>query len=278
MADFFDCAMPQDPDPDPSIIIDPAATGSGAGESMFDALLMHFAGKETTDDLDPRVVKALRAEFERSEFFGDDMRRLWAMCERVVVQSGRVPGGTGSVINLLNLACGYCEEGAVLSAFWGRSGKRVRQFAMDLRHAEIDKARRRYAATERMFEAAGGGKIRRRDEGLDVEFIADDATHLVGYGEIPENYDVVFIRHQNLWHDRTTWQRIYEFALARIADNGLLLITSYFDREHLLALELLKSLGGEVLVSERNRNSRELSYPGKSVDRHVAAICRGQNS
>jgi SAM-dependent methyltransferase len=269
--------MPDDPEPDSSMIIDPASSGSGTGETMFDALLMHFSGKQTADDLDPRVVKALRAEFERSEFFGDDMRRLWAMCERVVVQSGRVPGGTAGVINLLNLACGYCEEGAVLSAFWGRGGRRVRQFAMDLRHAEIDKARRRYTATERMFEAAGVRKIRRRDEGLDVEFIADDATRLVGYGEIPEYYDVVFIRHQNLWHDREVWQRIYEFALARIADNGILLITSYFDREHLLALELIKSLGGEILVTERNPSSRELSYPGKSVDRHVAAIARRQN-
>jgi SAM-dependent methyltransferase len=266
--------MPHEPSTDPSIIIDPAASGSGTGESMFDALLMHFSGTQTADDLDPRVVKALRAEFDRSEFFGQDMRRLWAMCERVVVKSGRIPGGQGKAINLLNLACGYCEEGAVLSAFWGRGGRRVRQFAMDLRHAEIDKARRRYTATERMFEAAGVRKIRRRDEGLDVEFIADDATRLVGYGEIPENYDVVFIRHQNLWHDRATWQRIYEFSLARIADDGLLLITSYFDREHLLALELIKSLGGEILVSERNPNSRDLSYPGKSVDRHVAAISR----
>ncbi len=241
---------------------------------MFDALLMHFSGTQATADLDPRVVKALRAEFDRSEFFGDDMRRLWAMCERVVVKSGRAPGGRRDVLNLLNLACGYCEEGAVLSASWGRGGRRVRQFAMDLRHAEIDKARRRYAATERMFEAAGITKIRRRDEGSDVEFIADDATSLVGYGEIPEHYDVVFIRHQNLWHDRAIWQRIYEFALARIADNGLLLITSYFDREHLLALELLKSLGGEILASERNWSSRDLSYPGKSIDRHVAAIAR----
>ena len=156
--------MPHDPDTDSSIIIDPAATGSGTGESMFDALLMHFSGNQSAENLDPRVVKALRAEFERSEFFGEDMRRLWAMCEKVVVQSGRVPGGTGESVNLLNLACGYCEEGAVLSAFWGRGGRRVRQFAMDLRHAEIDKARRRYAATERMFAAAGVRQIRRRDE------------------------------------------------------------------------------------------------------------------
>ena len=258
------------------MIIDPAAAGSGTGESMFDALLMHFSGNQNSEDLDSRVVKALRAEFERCEFFGEDMRRLWAMCEKVVVQSGRMPGGKGESINLLNLACGYCEEGAVLSAFWGRGGRRVRQFAMDLRHAEIDKARRRYAATERMFAAAGLRQIRRRDEGIDVEFIADDATHLVGYGEIPEHYDVVFIRHQNLWHDRAVWQRIYEFALARIANDGMLLITSYFDREHLLALELIKSLGGEVLVTERNPSSRELSYPGKSIDRHVAVIARNE--
>ena len=105
-----------------------------------------------------------------------------------------------------------------------------------------------------------------------VEFIADDATDLAGYGQIPAQFNVVFIRHQNLWHDRSTWQKIYEFALNCLAEDGMLIITSYFDREHILALELIKTLGGKVLVTERNNLSRELECPGKSIDRHVAAI------
>ncbi len=245
---------------------------SGVGAAMFDALLGHFAGGRGGGGLDPALVKTLRAEFERSEFFGRDMRQLWVMLERVVVKSGRSPGGDR--IDLLNLACGYCEEGAVLPAFWGRDGKPVRQFAMDLRDAEIDKAKRRYRATEELFRRAGIPAVKRQDDGTAVEFVAGDASKLAGLGQIPARFDVVFVRHQNLWHDRPTWQRIYEFALDRVADDGLLIITSYFDREHLLALELLRALGGQVLVSERNADSRELDYPGKSIDRHVAAIAR----
>ena len=40
----------------------------------------------------------------------------------------------------------------------------------------------------------------------------------------------------------------------------------------MLALELIKLLGGNVLVTEKNELSRELDFPGKSIDRHVAAI------
>ena len=260
----------------PDLIVGVTEPLVGDGGAMFDALLGHFSGGGQSGDLDPRVVKALRAEFERSEFFGADMRQLWAMLELVLLKSRRKPGSGRDELDLLNLACGYCEEGAVLSAFWGRGGKRVRQFAMDLRDAEVDKAKRRYAATERLFRSAGLPTVGARSaEGKDaVEFVAGDASKLAGVGQIPAQFDVVFIRHQNLWHDRPTWQRIYEFALNHIADDGLLVITSYFDREHLLALELLKVLGGDILVSERNPKSRELDYPGKSIDRHVAAIVR----
>lgn len=266
--------MPEKTDPN-RLIIPGDVSPAGAGGAMFDALLGHFSGGVGEGEFDPEMVKTLRSELDRSEFFGRDMRQLWAMLELVVSKSGRSPGGDRGELDLLNLACGYCEEGAVLSAFWGKDGARVRQFAMDLRDAEIDKARRRYSATERLFSGAGVPPVRVQDGGASIEFVAGDASKLVGVGQIPASFDVVFIRHQNLWHDRPTWQRIYEFALNRIADDGLLVITSYFDREHLLALELVRALGGKVLLSERNPDSRELDYPGKSIDRHVAAIVQG---
>jgi len=202
------------------------------------------------------------------------MRRLWVMLDSVVAKSGRQPGAGRESFDLLNLACGYCQEGSVLSAFWGRRGNRVSQFAMDLRDAEIDKAKRRYAATEKLFNASGVPTIKAQEGGANIEFLAGDATKLAGFGQIPAVFDVVFIRHQNLWHDRPTWQRIYEFALSRIAEDGLLVITSYFDREHVLALELVRALGGDILITEQNSDSRELPTPGKSIDRHVAAITR----
>ncbi|MEZ5325143.1 MAG: hypothetical protein R3F19_08760 [Verrucomicrobiales bacterium] len=247
----------------------PAFAPPGA---MFESLVNHFSQGARADELEPAILTELREEMAAGEHFSRDMSHLWQMLETVLAKSGRATcTGADDSFRLLNLACGHCEEAAVLSAFFGRMGKPVRQFAMDLRDREIDKARRRYAATEALFQKAGVPKIRAKEN--TIEFVADDATRLVGYGQIPSAFDVVFMRHQNLWNGLSTWRRIYSFALERIAtDGGTLIITSYFDKEHLQALELLRSLGGTILSSERNPRSRELDYPGKSVDRHVAAI------
>lgn len=241
---------------------------------LLEALVNHFSdGEAALADLDPKIVAQLRGELNRSDSFGEDMKHLWLMLEKALSHSKRQPGQSEGQIRLLNLACGPCEEGCILSAFFGQGGRTVRQFAMDLRDHAIDKAKRRYASTEALFRKAGIPGIRQLDEANSVEFVADNAIHLAGYGQIPQEFDVIFIRHQNLWHDRMVWKEIYQFALKQIEpENGLLIITSYFDREHLLALDLLKTLGGEVLFTEANPNTRELSYPGKSIDRHVAAI------
>ncbi|MDF1811905.1 MAG: hypothetical protein P1V20_06815 [Verrucomicrobiales bacterium] len=264
--------MPNEPANEKKLIILPGE-GTGAGTDLLDALIHHFSdGEATISDLDPKLIKELREELERSPFFSQDMKNLWLMLEKALTKTGRNPG-IDDQIRLLNLACGHCEEGSILPAFFGKGGKRVRQFAMDLRDREIDKARRRYNMTENLFRKAGIPRVREKDERNTVEFVADDATHLVGYGQVPARFDVIFIRHQNLWHDREVWKKIYEFVINRLEpDNGVLFITSYFDREHILALELLKTLGGNVLFTEQNPHTRELDYPGKTVDRHVAAI------
>ena len=246
---------------------------SGLGVVMFDSLLSHFSGKKEISNVDPVLLKRMRQEFENSEFFGEDMRNLWLMLERIQIKANLDLGNNEDHIDLLNLACGYCEEGAILPAFWGRSGQSVKQFSVDLRDAEIDKAKRRYAATESIFKSVIDPKVvNSSSESSNVEFIADNAVNLSIYGQIPSKFDVVFIRHQNLWHDRPTWQKIYDYALGSLSESGVLIITSYFDREHMLALELIKLLGGNVLVTEKNELSRELDFPGKSIDRHVAAI------
>ena len=240
---------------------------------MLDSLIGHFsAGSAASSDLEPRVVADLRQQLAKGKYFGRDMGELWRMLIQVLAKAGGVPGSGGEGFRLLNMACGRCEEAAVLSAFFSRTSTNTRQFALDLRAEEIDKAKRRYAATEAVFKKAGLPGICSSD-GDSIEFVADDATRLIKYGQIPSEYEVVFIRHQNLWHDKGVWRRIYEFALSRLAaPDGILIITSYFDREHHLALEVLRELGGVIVTTERNMNSRELDSPGKSVDRHVAAI------
>jgi uncharacterized lipoprotein len=85
----------------------------------------------------------------------------------------------------------------------------------------------------------------------------------------------VFLRHQNFWHGQELWKKIFDQGIAKLRPDGKLVITSYFDVEHRLALEALRKMGLEVVSNRRNRASRALNdAPGKSVDRWVAVLQR----
>ncbi|MFT4549046.1 MAG: SAM-dependent methyltransferase [Verrucomicrobiales bacterium] len=263
--------MKQEPLPTNSLFLSPGT--DAAADDLLGALMNHFSGGIPTDEFEPKVLADLRKELGRGELVSADMVQLWRMLTELNAKLPYPPGNDATgTIDLLNLACGHCEEAAVLAAFFGRDDRRVRFFGMDVRDREIETAKRRYQATENAFRKLGVPKLRGDEGEGEAQFIADDATKLDGYREIPREYDLIFLRHQNVWHDRDIWRRIYEFALARLPDHGYLVITSYFDREHLIALDLLKTIGAEVVVSLENPNSRPLDYPGKSVDRHLAAL------
>jgi hypothetical protein len=100
----------------------------------------------------------------------------------------------------------------------------------------------------------------------------EDASKLDRNREIGGEFDLAFMRHQNFWDEPQVWKRIFEQGLAKLSDEGLLVITSYFDREHELAQRAITEAGGELIVTERNLESLELAYPGKSVDRHIAVF------
>ncbi len=247
-------------------------SGPASADDLIGALLRHFSGDPSGEGAEPALVRQIRAELEGNGLLRDDMLRLWRMLHACLAGVSRpAPDPSAGPVRILNLACAHCEEAPVLGAFFGR-GAPVRFYGMDVRAREIDRAGRRYEVTEKLFRKFTTPAL--RGEKSEFEFIADDATRLRGYRELPDAFDVIFMRHQNVWNDRKVWQRIFAFALDRLADEGVLVITSYFDREHLIALETFQSLGAEVLASLRNPQSRELDYPGKSVDRHVAALIR----
>lgn len=196
----------------------------------------------------------------------EDQDRLRRMLERTV---GRVvaAGESGLVerpeVSILDVACGACDEAETLSDFFrdlrGESGAKptaTRLVGTDVRARELDEAKARF----------------RDGPGRSFEFFRGDASRLDGHRELAGEFDVLFFRHQNLYHGRTLWRKIFEQGMARLRDDGLLVITSYFDREHALALDAFRELGAEVVVTERNPESRGLITPGKSVDRHVAVL------
>lgn len=159
---------------------------------------------------------------------------------------------------LLNLACGRADETGTL--FKALSPGRVGFYlGIDLLPGDISEARSRWKAT---------------DPSIRIEFKAGDASRTDRMRQLPP-FDLVFIRHQNFWHDGPQWDRLLENALNSLKPNGVLAFTSYFDREHALALASLRTCGAELLANLRHPASRTLDdAPGKSVDRHLAIVSR----
>jgi len=169
---------------------------------------------------------------------------------------------------ILDLACGACDEAETLTALLSRlRGERpdgapsqIHLTGMDIREREIAWAADRFRD--------------RPDQGTGYEFLVGNASRLDVHRQLPEAFQVVFLRHQNLWNGALAWEEIYHHALEKLAPGGRVVITSYFDREHAQALEAFRRQGGHVLVSRRPPGSRKLPTPGKSVDRHIAVLTR----
>ncbi len=195
-----------------------------------------------------------------------DLRRLDGELTRVLegdaafLETLRRPGE----VRILDLACGACDEAEVLANRIARlrgepledGGAGIRFTGMDIRARELGWARERF----------------RGDAVVNYEFIEGDARKLDGHSQLPEQFDLVFMRHQNLWNGKRVWEEIYHKALEKLSPGGRLVITSYFDREHEQALAAIQAQGGKLLLTRRNPLSRALQTPGKSVDRHLAVL------
>ncbi|MGJ8675918.1 MAG: class I SAM-dependent methyltransferase [Akkermansiaceae bacterium] len=166
-------------------------------------------------------------------------------------------------LQLLNLACGRADETAVLAEVFGGLAQEISITGVDIRDREIDTARERWkqlASAECVSEAE-----------MNLEFFVQDGSKLSDVKGLSDQFDIAFMRHQNFYDGDTTWSKIYDEALHRLHDGGHLVITSYFDLEHKLALRALQNLGAELVHTERNLLSRKLlDVPHKTVDRHLA--------
>ncbi|MDB4764531.1 class I SAM-dependent methyltransferase, partial [Akkermansiaceae bacterium] len=150
-------------------------------------------------------------------------------------------------LSLLNLACGRGDETGVLAKLLAEKSKSSHLQGLDIRAAEIDQANSRW---KEELQKAG-------EQNTSVDFITHRGDRLLELAEI-STPDIAFLRHQNYWNDKPVWTRIFDQALERLNDDGLLVITSYFDKEHELATEALKNLGAIQVGSIINPNSRAL--------------------
>ncbi len=162
-------------------------------------------------------------------------------------------------LSLLNLACGRGDETGVLAKLLAEKSKSAHLQGLDIRAAEIDQANSRWKK-----------ELAEKEGNISTDFITHRGDRLRDLAEIGTP-DIAFLRHQNYWNDKPVWTQIFDQALERLDDDGLLVITSYFDQEHELATAALEKLGAIQVGSIINPNSRTLSdAPGKSVDKHLA--------
>jgi SAM-dependent methyltransferase len=187
----------------------------------------------------------------------EDMAKLRGLL-RESLASQLAPATDG--MRILNLACGRCDEAETLIQVGSEltGGGPVQMVGADIRIREIRQARETHAH-------------------LPAEFLIEDATQIDRHKELGEDFNLVFLRHQNFWHGQELWKKIFDQGIAKLRPDGKLVITSYFDAEHKLALRALEALGMEVISNRRNKASRALAdAPGKSVDRWVAVLQRRQ--
>lgn len=211
----------------------------------------------------------------------EDLERLRRMLRKVVdkdhdfvkrrLEQGAQPKLGTEEARVLDIACGDCREAEVLSDFAaelkGAPHVDVSLTGMDVRAREIADAARNFGKKRGPSEERG-----RRE----FEFRVGDATKLGDHNELGGEFDLVFLRHQNYWNGARDWQEIFDHALEKTGEEGRLVITSYFDKEHALALDAIQRLGGELIATEFNSETRELDVPGKSMDRHVAIFRKGK--
>lgn len=188
-----------------------------------------------------------------------DLKRLRQFLKETLQKPAvSMPNNPAGEIQLLNLACGRADETQILADVFGENANSIHLTGIDIRDREIGEAKQRW---EKLANQAS------------ADFFVQDASQLAQLKQLEKKFDVAFMRHQNFWNGDKTWTKIYDEALHRLDDDGLLVITSYFDREHRLALDAIQALGAELVCSERNHDSRIITdAPNKSVDRHVAVF------
>jgi SAM-dependent methyltransferase len=194
----------------------------------------------------PRVIQRRPFRYPGTD---EDVVRLEALLRDGLRAAGFHAAGSLAV---LNLACGRADEtGALAKAL--EPMKIGFYLGIDLRPDAIAEATARWALPDG-----------------EIGFRCGDAAATDRMRQLPA-FDFIFIRHQNYWHEPTVWDRLLGNALGKLKPSGLLVCTSYFDREHELLVASLRTRGAALVANLRHAQSRPLpDAPGKSVDRHLA--------
>jgi|GEM_PF-584612 len=151
----------------------------------------------------------------------EDMAKLKSLLQDSL--SPHVAAGQKDM-RILNLACGRCDEAETLIQLGSdlTQGGAVEMVGADIRIREIRQARETHSH-------------------LPADFLIEDATKISEHKQLGDDFNMVFVRHQNFWHGQELWKKIFDQGIAKLRPDGMLVITSYFDVEHRLALRALEA-------------------------------------
>ena len=109
-----------------------------------------------------------------------DMTKLKSLLHDAL--SPHLPSGQKDM-RILNLACGRCDEAETLVEVGSdlTKGGAVEMVGADIRIREIRQARETHGQ-------------------LPAEFLIEDATQIGRHKELGDDFNMVFLRHQNFWH------------------------------------------------------------------------------
>ncbi len=224
----------------------------------------------TMDTLNPPPTEQIRLMREGAKKVGDLRKRFWNMLIATVEQTGYRPP-QGRPTKILDIGCGDCIEGSVLTAYFGGStfgtnSENAKLTGIDLKGKEIEKAKQNYTSAD--FSK----KITTYKLLPNFHFIAGDATHLESYPEIPKEADVVMIRHQEISANNQIWENIIRAAAKRLSPNGIMILTSFSELEHQMLVEKINELGLKIVLNKKNPYAKKTAHPDVKIDNHVVII------
>lgn len=204
--------------------------------------------------------------------FNEDLVHYWHIVSEAFRQN---PAGPPNIdppeLRILNVACGYGEDTIAISALFNQYAfgflpRPVDYTGIDLRENALVRARRNAHSTRTFFQRG----LKDEHVPFRFRFPNTDATKLDQLPLFADPFDLIISRHQNCYQGLDLWSKIFAQALGRLKPTGLLLMTSYYDKEHHIALEAMRALGARLLISLTNPNSRQMTHEGQTLDRHVA--------
>ena len=167
-----------------------------------------------------------------------------------------------ATINVLALGCGNLREGfAVHSGIgevsYGQLSPRIQVWAVDIDWFTLASAEQRY--TYCRLDADGSLKTRPVPG---FHFHHGNGTQLEGVEDLPEKFELAYLRDQNASSSESDWGKMFACAMERLSETGRMLITSRYADEHNLAIKKIMATGRNIEYNKFNEKSR-IVRPGK---------------